>query len=106
MTGKLLTYHLKSPRIPLVVRVPQFENHWFTPYVTLYDEPKAQFGCGYLETAPEVRDHRYQCCYLWYFNMTANVMFSDKFLMPDVLATNLMLTVFFHILSHFRTTIS
>jgi len=34
MTGKLLTYHLKSPRVPLVVRVPQFENHWsnvFTP---------------------------------------------------------------------------
>jgi len=27
MTGKLLTYHLKSPRIPLVVRVPQFDNH-------------------------------------------------------------------------------
>ena len=34
MTGKLLAYHLKSPRVPLVVRVPQFENHcskasWF-----------------------------------------------------------------------------
>jgi len=28
MTGKLLAYHLKSPRVPLVVRVPQFENHW------------------------------------------------------------------------------
>jgi len=27
MTGKLLAYHLKSPRVPLVVRVPQFENH-------------------------------------------------------------------------------
>jgi len=27
MTGKLLVYHLKSPRVPLVVRVPQFENH-------------------------------------------------------------------------------
>ena len=28
MTGKLLAYHLKSPLVPLVVRVPQFENHW------------------------------------------------------------------------------
>jgi len=28
MTGKLLAYHLKSPPVPLVVRVPQFENHW------------------------------------------------------------------------------
>jgi len=27
MTGKLLAYHLKSPRVPLVVRVPLFENH-------------------------------------------------------------------------------
>jgi len=27
MTGKLLEYHLKNPRVPLVVRVPQFENH-------------------------------------------------------------------------------
>ena len=27
MTGKLLAYHLKSPRVPLVVRVPQFDNH-------------------------------------------------------------------------------
>jgi len=27
MTGKLLAYHLKSPRVPLVVRVPQFETH-------------------------------------------------------------------------------
>jgi len=27
MTGKLLAYHLKSPRVPLLVRVPQFENH-------------------------------------------------------------------------------
>jgi len=26
MTGKLLAYHPKSPRVPLVVRVPQFEN--------------------------------------------------------------------------------
>jgi len=29
MTGKLLAYNLKSPRVPLVVRVPQFENHCF-----------------------------------------------------------------------------
>ena len=28
MTGNLLAYHLKSPRVPLVVCVPQFENHW------------------------------------------------------------------------------
>jgi len=28
MTGNLLAYHLKIPRVPLVVRVPQFENHW------------------------------------------------------------------------------
>jgi len=27
MTGKLLAYYLKYPRVPLVVRVPQFENH-------------------------------------------------------------------------------
>jgi len=27
MAGKLLAYDLKSPRVPLVVRVPQFENH-------------------------------------------------------------------------------
>jgi len=32
MTGKLLAYHLKSPRVPLVVRVPQFENRWPTGY--------------------------------------------------------------------------
>jgi len=35
MTGKLLAYHLKSPRVPLVVRVPQFENHcciWTNTY--------------------------------------------------------------------------
>jgi len=25
--------------------------------LTLYDETKVQFGCGYLETTPEVRDH-------------------------------------------------
>ena len=31
MTDKLLAYHLKSPRVPLVVRVPQFENHWVKP---------------------------------------------------------------------------
>ena len=29
MTGKLLEYHLKNPGVPLVVRVPQFENHCF-----------------------------------------------------------------------------
>jgi len=28
MTGKLLAYHLKSPR------VPQFENHWYRAMVT------------------------------------------------------------------------
>jgi len=28
MTGNLFAFHLKSPRTPLVVRVPQFENHW------------------------------------------------------------------------------
>ena len=50
------------------------------PRVTLYDETKVQFGCGYLETAPEVRDHWYQCYHFWYFNMTTDVMFSDKFL--------------------------
>jgi len=27
MTGKLLAYHLKSPRVPLVEREPQFENN-------------------------------------------------------------------------------
>jgi len=27
MTGKLLAYHLKCPRVPLVVRVPLFANH-------------------------------------------------------------------------------
>ena len=32
MTGKLLAYHLKSPRVPLVVRVPQFENHCSKAY--------------------------------------------------------------------------
>jgi len=29
----------------------------FPPQVTLYDETKVQFGCGYFETSPEVRDH-------------------------------------------------
>jgi len=60
-------------------------------------------------TVPEARDHWYQCCRFWYFDMTSNVMFSDKFLMSDVLATNLMLTgllFFFYISSHFRTKIS
>jgi len=33
MTGKLLSYHLKSTRVPLVVRVPQFENHWSRTWV-------------------------------------------------------------------------
>ena len=32
MTGKLLAHHLKNPRVPLVVRVPQFENHWASAY--------------------------------------------------------------------------
>jgi len=32
MTGKLLDYHLKNPRVPLVVRVPQFENHCSKAY--------------------------------------------------------------------------
>jgi len=38
----------------------------------------------------------------------SDVMFSDRFLMSDVLAANLMLTgfLFFHIFSHFRTKIS
>jgi len=42
-------------------------------------------------------------------NMTSDVMFSDKFLMSDVLWTNLMVTgflFFFHISSNFRTKIS
>jgi len=26
----------------------------FPPHVTLYDETKVHFGCGYLDTAPEV----------------------------------------------------
>jgi len=69
------------------------KNNEFPPHVTLYDETKVQVGCGDLETAPEVRDYWYQCCRFWYFNMTSDVMFSDKFLMSDVLATNLMLTV-------------
>jgi len=29
----------------------------FPPQATLYDETKVQFGSGYLETAPEFRDH-------------------------------------------------
>ena len=48
-----------------------------------------------LETAPEVRDHWYQCCHFWYFS----IMFSDKYLMFDILVTNLMLTGLFF--SHF-----
>jgi len=32
MTGNLLAYYLKSPRVPLVVRVPQFENHCSREY--------------------------------------------------------------------------
>jgi len=60
----------------------------FPPQVTLYDETKVQFGCGGLETAPKGRDHWYWCCHFWYFNMTSDVMFSDKFLTSDVLATN------------------
>ena len=35
MTGKLIAYHLKSPRVPLVVRVPQFENHCSKAYKNL-----------------------------------------------------------------------
>jgi len=39
--------------------------------------------------------------------MASDVMFSDTFLMSDVLATNILLTgLFFHISSHFRTKIS
>jgi len=55
-----------------------------------------------------IRDYWYQCCHFW-FNMTSDVMFSDKFLMSDVLSTNVMLTGLlfsFHISSHFRTQIS
>ena len=40
----------------------------FPPHITLYDETKAQFGCGYLETSP---DHWYQCCQFWYMHMTS-----------------------------------
>ena len=29
MTPKVLVYHLEGPCVPLVVRVPQVENHWF-----------------------------------------------------------------------------
>ena len=29
MTPKVLAYHLEGPCVPLVVRVPQVENHWF-----------------------------------------------------------------------------
>jgi len=36
MTAKLLAYHLKSPRVPLVVRVPQFENHCTRPTSRLF----------------------------------------------------------------------
>jgi len=28
----------------------------FPPYVTLYDETKSQFGCGYLQTAQEITE--------------------------------------------------
>jgi len=35
-------------------------NHWyknsFTPHFILYDETKVQFGCGFLETALEIRE--------------------------------------------------
>jgi len=41
----------------------------FPSHVTLYDDTMVQFGCGDLETAPKVRDHWYQCCHFWYFNM-------------------------------------
>jgi len=29
----------------------------YPPYVIVYDETKMQFGCGYLETSPEIGDH-------------------------------------------------
>ena len=43
MTGKLLAYHLKSPHVPLVVRVPQFENHCSRGSVLLRPLPNADF---------------------------------------------------------------
>ena len=66
MTGKLLAYHLKSPRVPLVVRVPQFENHYIrglplklfenylanrTHFVSIEDiqSQKASVTCGVLQ---------------------------------------------------------
>jgi len=42
MTRKLLAYHLKSPRVPLVVRVPQFENHCSKAY----RKPSRVFNCS------------------------------------------------------------
>jgi len=43
MTGKLLAYHLKSPRVPLV-RVPQFDNHCSKPSLDLFPRK-----CTYVE---------------------------------------------------------
>jgi len=42
---------------------------------------------------------QHQKCHFWYFNMTSDVMVSDKFLMSDVLATNLRCCFFPHFLS-------
>jgi len=42
MTGKLLAYHLKIPRVPVVVRVPQFENHCSKAY----RKPSRAFNCS------------------------------------------------------------
>ena len=43
MTGKLLAYHLKSPRVPLVVRVPQFENHCYKMYMDKFTRIEIMF---------------------------------------------------------------
>ena len=79
----------------------------FPSFVILYDETKVHFGCGYLEISPEVRHHWQQCCHFWYFHMTSDVMFSDKFLM-FWRKMWCWLGCFYnlHISSHFRTKIS
>jgi len=58
MTGKLLAYRLKSPRVPLVVRVPQFENHCARRIRSYYldaETSSVSMALGYLRSNAQNR---------------------------------------------------
>jgi len=59
MTGKLLSFHLKSPCVALLVRVPQFENHCYISFTPSWPPP---FTTKLRPWECEYRGDAYEAC--------------------------------------------